>query len=271
MNKRKRFRCLLEKRREPVSFFTLIELLIVIAIIAILAAMLLPALRKVQEKARSTQCTWNLKQIATSFGLYLGDYADCYPTQIAGINEWSALKTTWIGAVGQYMGIRNAINTTGWPSLKKNGSFACPTLVPYLEPGDTFTANRVHYGYNADVFGIENYNVADPYWGVKRVIGIPVKAGMLRKGSGTILIADSRYTSTDIFSGNNSFAGDTFGRLALRHSRRANTAYADLHVGVENVYGAAAHPTTLPWNCAGTGKPFALYKNVAEYNYGPFQ
>ena len=55
--------------------FTLIELLIVIAIIAILAAMLMPALSKARDKARTTQCVGNLRQIAATSLIYTSDYA----------------------------------------------------------------------------------------------------------------------------------------------------------------------------------------------------
>jgi prepilin-type N-terminal cleavage/methylation domain-containing protein/prepilin-type processing-associated H-X9-DG protein len=83
------------KPQSPLGF-TLIELLVVIAIIAILAAMLLPALAQAKAKSKRIQCISNLRQWGVCFNLYAGDNADSMP---AG---WDDANGMWMVALQQY-------------------------------------------------------------------------------------------------------------------------------------------------------------------------
>ena len=87
------------RSRPSARAFTLIELLVVIAIIAILAAMLLPALSKAKQKAYGIQCLNNLKQMQLGWFMYAGDNSDKIPMNgdqnLMAANDPTTYPGTW--------------------------------------------------------------------------------------------------------------------------------------------------------------------------------
>jgi prepilin-type N-terminal cleavage/methylation domain-containing protein/prepilin-type processing-associated H-X9-DG protein len=148
-------------RRLAVCAFTLIELLVVISIIAILAALLLPALAIAKNKSYGTYCTNNLKQLGLGMMMYIGDNSDCFPASAGGPQGYH--PEDWIywraegGATpfGPAPALAKSPIALGAGSGSATNLFRCPKdLDNELRDASARTSGDEAYGYSYTLTGV---------------------------------------------------------------------------------------------------------------------
>lgn len=213
--------------------FTLIELLVVVAIIAVLIALLLPALGQAREVAKAAVCLSNLKQGISSALLYAQDNNDCiilkgdYSIGLREYAWWEALYPTdnypslygysVITHKSNYLGSPNAILCPAWAPYKLSGTESQRWQCYGAELANTVEPRSVFSYKHSNVWYRRLSQLADPSY--------------------CVFISDSIWTDLNpnqswvIYGSNYS---ENYVSAHLRHSQRANMAFFDGHAESAN-------------------------------------
>ena len=197
------------------SRFTLIELLVVIAIIAILAAMLLPALSAARERARASNCTAQLKQMGLATLMYTDQHEGFTP------------PCRWAAGVGEWWFTFNEYIPSHQKEVKMNSQFRCPSLAEqatptgsiwasYVPNGNFFEAGKI--GLNTSVIGQPDYSaifIESSWEGEAGYVG-PVAPQIFFNQNGRFLV------------------GGTLNLSAYPHNKAMNVLFFDGHVSSVN-------------------------------------